>query len=87
MKKLFDEDGLLNISEIVVNHPSYKSIMEDGKVSDSELKAQAEATIKSLRLLQELCNEEQQAAVLDAISEMSVLFTAYHIHELQKLTI
>ena len=85
MKELFDENGMLNISDIVENHPSYKAIMEDGLVTDLELKDQAEATIASLRKLQTLCNEEQQSAILDAIAEMSVLFAAYHNHELQDL--
>ena len=85
MQTLFDKDGLLNISDIVVNHPSYKAIMEDGIVTDQELKQQSEATIASLRKLQALCNEEQQSAILDAISEMSVLFAAYHYYELQEL--
>lgn len=85
MKELFDENGMLNISDIVENHPSYKAIMEDGLVTDLELKDQAEATIASLRKLQTLCNEEQQSAILDAIAEMSVLFAAYHNYELQDL--
>lgn len=85
MQTIFDENGLLNISDIVKNHPSYKAIMEDGVVSDQELKEQADATISALRKLQSLCNEEQQTAFLDAISEMSVLFAAYHNYELQDL--
>lgn len=85
MQTLFDENGLLNISDIVKNHPSYRAIMEDGIVSDQELKEQADATIASLRKLQLLCDEEQQSAILDAISEMSVLFAAYHNYEFQDL--
>lgn len=85
MQTIFDENGLLNISDIVKNHPSYKAIMEDGIVTDQELKEQAEATIASLRKLKSLCNEEQQSAIVDAISEMGVLFAAYHNYELQDL--
>lgn len=84
MNTLFDKNGILNISDIVVNHPSYKAIMEDGIVTDNELKAQAEATIASLHCLQEICNEEQQSTIVDAISEMAVLFAAYHNYELQE---
>ncbi|MDE6339133.1 MAG: hypothetical protein K2K97_05030 [Muribaculaceae bacterium] len=85
MQTIFDENGLLNISDIVKNHSSYKAIMEDVIVTDQELKEQANATINSLRKLQSLCNEEQQRAILDAISEMAVLFAAYHNYELQDL--
>ena len=85
MQTLFDENGFLNIADIVSSHPSYKAIMEDGVVTEKELKDQADATIASLRRLQALCNEEQQNAILEAISEMSVLFAAYHNHELQNI--
>ena len=85
MNILFDENGLINIGDIVAGHPSYKAIMEDGIVTDEELKKQAEATIAALRRVQEICNEEQQKAVSDAISEMSVLFAVSHNHELQEL--
>lgn len=85
MNRIFDENGMLNISDIVMDHPSYKAIMEDGIVSDQEMKDQAEAAIAALRRVQSLCNEEQQSAVLEAISEMSVLFAAYHNYELQNL--
>ena len=85
MQKLFDEHGMLNISDIVVNHPAYKAIMEDGIVTDEELQKQAEDTIKSLKRLEEICNEEQQNAILEAISQMSVLFAAYHNYELQNI--
>lgn len=85
MHTLFDENGYLNIGDIIANHPSYKAIMEDGIVTEEELKAQADATIASLHRLQEICNEEQQNAILDAISEMSVLFAVYHNHQLQEL--
>ena len=56
MNILFDENGLINIGDIVAGHPSYKAIMEDGIVTDEELKKQAEATIAALRRVQEICN-------------------------------
>ena len=85
MKRLFVENGMLNIADIVAENPSYKAIMEDGVVTDQELKDQADATLASLHRLQELCSEEQQDAVLSAITDMSVLFAAYHNYELQQL--
>ncbi len=85
MKRLFDENGMLNIADIIAENPSYKAIMEDGVVTDQELKDQADATLASLHRLQKLCSEEQQDAVLSAITDMSVLFAAYHNYELQQL--
>lgn len=83
MDRLFNKEGFLNIDEIVANRPSFKAIMADSLVTDEELQAQAELTIASLRKVEALCNPEQQAAVADAIAELSVLFTVYHIHNAQ----
>lgn len=85
MQTLFDENGLLNIADIVAANPSYKAIMEDGVVTDKELKDQAEATIAALRKLQTMCTAEQQNAILETITEMGVLFAVYHHYELQDL--
>lgn len=82
MQTLFDENGLLNIADVIANQPSFKAIMEDGIVTDQELKEQADTTIAALRKVQELCNDEQQEAVLTAITEMGVLFAAYHNYQL-----
>lgn len=85
MQTLLDENGLLNIGDIVSTHPAYQAIMADGIVTDQELKDQADATVASLRRLQDMCTPEQQSAIIEAISEMSVLFAAYHHHQLQQL--
>lgn len=85
MQTLFDEQGMLNIADIVAANPSYKAIMEDGVVTDKELKDQAAATIAAIRKRQTMCTVEQQNAILEAITEMGVLFAVYHHHELQDL--
>lgn len=87
MQKLFDNQGFLNISEVITQRPSYRTIMEDGVVSDQELKDQADLTIKTLRHLQSICNAEQQDAIVEALSELGVLFAAYHNYQLQNLNI
>lgn len=87
MKTLFDENGLLNISDIILNHPSYIAIMEDGIVTDEELKSQAEAAIASLRHLESICTEEQQEAILNTFSELGVLFAVYQNYQNQNNTI
>ena len=87
MQQLFDENGLLNIADIVTTHPSFIAIMEDGIISDQELIDQADRTIASLKRLQAICNEEQQSAILEAISKMSVLYATHHNYELQNYKI
>lgn len=85
MQTLFDENGVLNIADIVSGNPRYKAIMEDGVVTEEELKSQVEQTVATLKKLQTLCNEEQQSAILDAISELSVLNAVYHNYQLQQI--
>ncbi len=85
METLFDENGVLNIADIVTQHPAYIAIMEDGIVTDTELKDQADRTVAALRKVQQLCNPEQQKAVLEAISHISVLNAVYNQYELQQL--
>ena len=36
----FDENGILNIDEIVADNASFKNIMEDGIVTEEEIKSQ-----------------------------------------------
>lgn len=57
--------------------------MKDGVVTDQELTEQANRTIASLKRVQTICNDEQQSAVLDAISELSVLYAVHRNYELQ----
>ena len=38
----FNEEGILNIDEMVVNNASFKAIMEDGIITEEEIKAQSE---------------------------------------------
>lgn len=85
MNTLFDENGMLNVGDIVADSASFKTIMADGIVTDDELTEQSHRAIAALRHIQDICTPEQQKAVLDAITELSVLFATYHIHELQEL--
>ncbi len=85
MKFLFDENGFLNLDEAVMGMPSFKKIMEDGIVTDGELAEQANRVSTLLHKIEDVCSEEQAVLVKDLLAEMSVLFTAYHYHELQTI--
>ena len=38
----FNEQGMLNLDEAVMNQPTFKKIMEDGIVTEQEIKEQSE---------------------------------------------
>ena len=47
----FNEEGILNIDEMVVNNASFKTIVEDGVITEEEIKAQSEKVVAMLRNL------------------------------------
>ena len=44
----FNEEGILNIDEMVVNNASFKNFMEDGVITEDEIKAQSDKVIALL---------------------------------------
>lgn len=85
MNVFFDNNGILNLDEAVLQMDSFKKIMEDGIVTDNELVEQANQVTALLHKVEEIMNEEQAALVKEVLAEMSVLFTVYHYRELQTL--
>ena len=41
----FNEQGMLNLDEAVMNQPTFKKIMEDGIVTEQEIKEQSERMV------------------------------------------
>ena len=60
----FNEEGILNIDEAVVETPSYKKIMEDGIVTEEELVNQAEKVVSALKTMEKKYNEEQLLEII-----------------------
>ena len=73
--RLFDEEtGYLLLDEIVEQRPSFRKVMEDGVVSDDEIKEQTLLVIKHLRALEERLPGEDLEAVAEAVCELAVLY-------------
>ena len=85
MNTFFDNDGILNLDETVMEKDSFRKIMEDGIVTDDEVMEQASKVTTLLHKAQESLSDEQTKLVKDLLSEMSVLFAVYHYKELQTL--
>ena len=81
----FNEEGILDLDEMLVNNASFKIIMEDGVVTDEEIRTQAEKVISILRGMEEKYNDEQLEEIKSLLVETSVLYTAYNIHSLQSI--
>ena len=85
MNVFFNDDGILNLDEAVMEMDSFKKIMEDGIVTDDEVMNQANHVADLLHRIEDTCPPEQSALVKEALSEISVLYAVYHYRELQTL--
>lgn len=81
----FNEEGILNIDEAVLETPSYKKIMEDGIVTEEELVSQAQKVVSMLQTMEKKYNEEQLLEIKALLTESSVLYAVYSIHSIQNI--
>ena len=81
----FNEEGILNIDEIVVSNASFKAIMEDGVVTEDEIKAQSEKVVALLHDMEAKYNEEQLAEIKNLLVESSVLYAVYNYYSIQNI--
>ena len=81
----FNEDGILNIDEMIIESPSFQKIMEDGVITDEELAEQADKVVAQLREMETKFNEEQIAEIKKLLVESNVLQAIYNIHAKQNL--
>lgn len=82
---LFNEKGILNIDEMVANNASFKNIMEDGIVTEEEVKAQSDKVIAMLHDMEAKYNQEQLAEITSLLAETSVLYAVYNFHSIQNI--
>ena len=81
----FNEEGILNIDEMVVNNVSFKTIMEDGVINEDEIKAQSDKVVAMLRNMETKYSEEQLADIKSLLVESSVLYAVYNFHSIQNI--
>ncbi len=73
MNTFFDESGTLNIDELILQQPSFQKIMEDGVVTEEEIKEQRERVTNLLKKLENSLSPEQIDQVRELLAEISVL--------------
>ena len=81
----FDEKGILNIDEMIVNNASFKNIMEDGVVTEEEIKAQSDKVGSMLHEMEAKYSEEQLEEIKSLLVESSVLYAVYNFHSIQDI--
>lgn len=75
----------MNIDEAILNKESFKKIMEDGIVSEEEIKEQSEKVIGLFKDIENKFSEEQLRDIKDLLAETSVLYAVYNIYSIQSL--
>ena len=81
----FNEDGILNIDEMVVNNASFKNIKEDGIVTEEEIKAQSDKVVAILHEMEAKYNDEQLEEIKNLIIESSVLYAVYNYYSIKNI--
>ena len=81
----FNEEGILNIDEMVVNNASFKNIMEDGVITEEEIKAQADKVVAMLHDMEAKYSKEQLMEIKNLLVESSVLCAVYNFHSIQNI--
>ena len=81
----FNEEGILNIDEMVLHNASFKSIMEDGVITEEEIKTQSDKVVSLLHDMETKYNEEQLAEIKNLLVESSVLYAVYNFHSIQNI--
>lgn len=81
----FDEKGILNIDELVASNNSYKKIMEDGIVTDEELKEQSDKVLAILHDIEQKHTEEELKEIKELLTESGVLYAIYQYYSIQAL--
>ena len=82
---LFNEQGFIDIDEMIAQEPSFQKIMQDGIVTDDELRQQSERVISLLHEVENRLSEDNQLLVKRLFAETNVLSAVYHYYSLQNI--
>lgn len=82
---LFNEQGYIDIDEMLAREPSFRKIMEDGVVTADELREQTDTVISLLHEVENKFTDEQQQLVKRLFAETNVLSAIYRYYELQNI--
>ena len=80
----FNQQGIIDIDELVLQEPSYQKIMADGIVTDDELVGQSQQVIALLQDAEQRFSEDDQQFIKRLFVETNVLSAIYHYHNLQE---
>jgi len=78
----FNEQGIIDIDEMIAQEPSFLKIMEDGVVTDEELQSQSERVVELLKEVEQRFSFDDQQLIKRLFAETNVLSAIYHYYQL-----
>ena len=82
---IFNEQGFIDIDEMIAQEPSFQKIMADGVVTSDELREQTERVVNLLHEVENRFSEEDQLLVKKLFAETNVLSAIYQYYTLQNI--
>lgn len=73
----FDENGILDLDRMVCQNPSFRKIMEDGIITEDELKEQSDKIINMLHDMEAKYTQNELEEIKELLTETSVLYAIY----------
>ncbi len=81
---LFDENGMFRLDEEVAKQSTFQKIMEDGIVTDEEIKQQCDLLIDRMKRLEQELTPDQLRMVEEVLTQAGVLYAVCQYKELQE---
>ena len=81
MNSFFDEFDYLNIDDLILQQPSFRKIMEDGVVTESELNEQSSRVKQLLKDIEHSSTPDLIEKIRHLLAEMSVLIASRDMFE------
>ena len=81
----FNEKGILDIDEMFANNESFKKIMEDGVITEEEIKDQSDKVVSILHDMESKYTDDQLVEIRNLLVESSVLYAVYNFYSIQNI--
>lgn len=81
----FNEQGIIDIDELIAKQSSFQKIMDDGVVTDEELQEQSQRVIGLLHEAEKRFSDTDQQFIKTLFAETNVLSAIFNYYEHQSL--
>lgn len=81
----FNEQGIIDIDELIARQSSFQKIMDDGIVTDEELQEQSQLVIGLLHEAEKRFSDTDQQFIKTLFAETNVLSAIFNYYEHQSL--